>query len=118
MAIEVIKYIKKYNLLENANKQGLYLKKRLNELAGKFDQIGEVRCIGLIAGIELIKNDKRGDHNPIAASKVVRACLKSGLITFVCGKSTLLLTPALTVDSETIDESIMILEKVLSENIT
>jgi 4-aminobutyrate aminotransferase len=117
VAIEVIKYMKKNNLLENANKQGLYLKKRLNELAGKFDKIGEIRCIGLIAGIEIIKNDRGRDYYPMAVSKIVRGCLKSGLLTSICGKSTLLIAPALTVDSETLDDSIKVLKKVLSENI-
>jgi len=117
VAIEVIKQLSKQGFLENANKQGLYLKKRLNELAEKYNQIGEVRGLGLIAGIEIIKEERKKDYSPDAARKIVRGCMRRGLMISICGKSTLLFAPPLSINSKTIDESLMIFERVLGEKI-
>ena len=49
-----INYVEKANLLENTRIQGDYITKKLNSMKKKTEYIGDVRCPGLMIGIELI----------------------------------------------------------------
>ncbi|KAJ6407681.1 hypothetical protein OIU84_011051 [Salix udensis] len=52
--LAVLKVMEKENLQENALVVGSYLKKRLTELKGKYEIIGDVRGRGLMLGVELV----------------------------------------------------------------
>ncbi|XP_011019036.1 PREDICTED: alanine--glyoxylate aminotransferase 2 homolog 3, mitochondrial [Populus euphratica] len=52
--LAVLKVIEKDNLQENALVVGSYLKRRLTELKGKYEIIGDVRGKGLMLGVELV----------------------------------------------------------------
>ena len=49
-----LNYIEEANLLENTREQGDYITKKLKSLQKKFDYIGDIRCPGLMIGIELV----------------------------------------------------------------
>lgn len=58
-AATVLKALEIYeeeDLLKNVEEQGAYLKKRLEELAEKHPSMGDVRGIGLILGVEFVKD--------------------------------------------------------------
>ncbi len=99
-ALAVIDVIRSENLVNNAAARGEYLHRRLMfELAG---HITEVRCIGLMVGIEL--------REP-TAKKVVSEALKLGLVINATGDTTLRLLPPLIVTREQIEEAVGILEE-------
>ncbi|KAG5243163.1 alanine--glyoxylate aminotransferase family protein [Salix suchowensis] len=52
--LAVLKVMEKENLQKNALVVGSYLKKRLTELKGKYEIIGDVRGRGLMLGVELV----------------------------------------------------------------
>jgi 4-aminobutyrate aminotransferase-like enzyme len=53
-----IDFIESENLMENARLVGGYLRERLQELQEKHKLIGEVRGMGLMQGLELVKDRK------------------------------------------------------------
>uniref|UniRef100_UPI0030DE635F NADH dehydrogenase subunit 3 n=1 Tax=Dematophora necatrix TaxID=2751867 RepID=UPI0030DE635F len=55
-ALIVQEIIKKWNLLENVSKQGVYLRDSLKAKLGDHPNVGDVRGIGLFIGIELVKD--------------------------------------------------------------
>src|SRR2546421_7921400 len=52
--LAVIEVIEQERLVERARVMGEYLLKRLHELAGRYEQIGDVRGKGLLVGLELV----------------------------------------------------------------
>jgi 4-aminobutyrate aminotransferase len=82
-AIETIKTIISEDLLNNASRIGIYALQRLKELQASFPIIGDVRGIGLMIGIELVKNDGSPDREGL--KRILKRCEDMGLILIECG---------------------------------
>lgn len=108
-ALATIRTIRHENLMPKANREGLYIKKRLKELEENQPSIGEVRGIGLLIGVEIVKT-VGGEPDIEKAERIVRECWKKGVILDVCGKSTILIAPPINIQRETIDLSLEIIE--------
>ncbi|HLA43555.1 MAG TPA: aspartate aminotransferase family protein, partial [Aggregatilineales bacterium] len=80
-ALATIEYIEEHNLLENAAEQGATFRERLEELKSEFPFIGDVRGMGLMQAIEIIKPgspDKQPD--PQVTVALVNSARKNGLL--------------------------------------
>jgi alanine-glyoxylate transaminase/(R)-3-amino-2-methylpropionate-pyruvate transaminase len=49
-----LNYVEKAKLLENTLTEGKYITKKLQALKKKYDYIGDIRCPGLMIGIEMV----------------------------------------------------------------
>jgi len=114
-AVATIDVIKNEHLLDNATKQGEYLKKGLLSLKKKYSAIAEVRGIGLMIGTEF--RDPSGKPDKATAKAVAHACLERGLILLTCGPwdNTIRWIPPLIVSKEQIDEGLNIFSDALKE---
>jgi len=116
-ASAVISEIKDKNLIKNALDQGNYIKKRLNEMMEKYEIIGDVRGLGLMIGLEIVR-DKRSKRPGIKeARKIMIRAWKRGLAIILAGRSTIRIAPPLTITREAVDEGIEILEESIKETI-
>ena len=99
-------------MLENAQKQGTYIIKRLNEMKVSHPLIGDVRGLGLMCGVELVKKDK----SPAAqeTEDVMMDCFRKGIAVVNCGKSVIRLMPPLIITRDLVDKSLDQLEKSIS----
>ena len=114
-ALAVIEVVIEEKLLDNANKQGSYVLKRLSEFGGQSKIVGDVRGKGLMIGVELVE-DKEG-KKPAAekAREVMVRSWKRGVAIVTCGVSTLRLAPPLTIQKELLDAALDIVEDVITE---
>jgi 4-aminobutyrate aminotransferase len=105
--------IDREHLLENARRQGDYLKQRLTELQAQHEEIGDVRGLGLMTATEFVKG--RSDKTPHVAfrDRVLTKAYQRGLLLLPCGKSSIRYIPSLIVQREQIDEGIEILDASL-----
>jgi alanine-glyoxylate transaminase/(R)-3-amino-2-methylpropionate-pyruvate transaminase len=76
----VLQVIDRERLQENALRIGRYLKDGFTRLAGKHDLIGDVRGLGLMLGIELVKDRKTKEPASAEAAAVFEACKDLGLL--------------------------------------
>lgn len=97
-----IDYILKNNLMKNAEKQGTYLIKKLNELKNHHSTIKEVRGKGLIIGVEL----------SIEGKAIVAKCLEKGLLINCANENVLRFLPPLIIAKKEIDAALNILDGV------
>ena len=104
-ALAVFEAIEKEGLLENAVKQGKYLKEKLELMKKKYDNIREIRAMALTIGVEL----------KVEGDKIYRDCLEKGLLINCTQKNVLRVMPPLTVTSKEIDMAMSILEGVLGK---
>jgi len=72
-------------LLEKATALGEKVRTRFLELQGQFDIIGDVRGLGPMIGMELVKNTQSKEPAPETAKELVGRCLEKGLILLACG---------------------------------
>jgi 4-aminobutyrate aminotransferase len=69
-ALAVIRVIEEEDLKRNAAEVGGYLRQRLEELKEKHAAIGDVRGLGLMQGLELVKDRKTKEPAPEVVNKV------------------------------------------------
>ncbi len=112
-----IEEIKKKGMLENAKKVGDYLNKRLHELQGKYDSIGDVRGLGLMQAIDFVKNRKTKAHFQSLRDKTIENAYKSGLILLGAGESSIRFIPPLIINEKQIDDAIDILEESIKKSL-
>ena len=123
VGVAVLRYILDHNLVENAATVGAHFKARLDELASRHAMIGDVRGLGLLLGVELVRDRATQGTvsrrlGRVAASGA--ATLERGLISYpgagtvdgVAGDH-VLYAPPLIITREQVDELIGILDASL-----
>lgn len=119
----VLEYTVKHRLIDNAEIVGSYFKEKLVELMGRHPIMGDVRGLGLMLGIELVKNRETKEPFAVdvrASKRVGDATFERGLVSYP-GQGTvdgvvgdhLLYTPPLVISRPQIDEMIEILDASL-----
>lgn len=115
--IATIEAIKNENVLENVNRQGAYMKKRLNELKEKYDAIGDVRGLGLMLAVDFVKDRKSKDPYGKLRDSIEKKCYENGLLLLPTGKSAIRLIPPLIIDEKQIDMGIDAFEKAVKASL-
>ena len=113
-ALETIRLLEE-ELMANARIVGQHLKQRLIELAGKHRLIGDVRGLGLMIGMELVRDRATKEAASTERDEIVQLCFRRGLLMLGCGTSTLRFCPPLVVTKEQCDVAVGILDDVLAK---
>lgn len=79
-ALAVIKYIEDEDLRTNASKVGAYFRQRLEELKEKHAVIGDVRGLGLMQAVELVKDRETKEPDPQSVLKVFEETKRRGVL--------------------------------------
>lgn len=109
-----IEYMEKYNLKQNAAEQGARLRAKLEDLQAEFNFIGEVRGMGLMQALEIVKpNSIEPDAARTAA--LLNAGKDQGLLLGKGGLygNVIRITPHLNTTAEDIDTAMELLAKAL-----
>jgi len=109
--LATIDVIAKRNLAQNAQKMGDYLRSRLDEMKEKFPIIGEIRGMGLIQGIEVVKKKETKEPAANFVADIFEKTRQQGLLIGKGGLygNVIRLTPPLTVERADIDHAMGIL---------
>ncbi len=119
----VLRYIQKHKLVERSRQMGVYLMEKLAMLE-ELDCVGEIRGLGLFAGIELVQ-DKASrawfDRDRHVGMRVAQEAFERGLITYPGSGGVdgihgdhILLAPPFTITEDQIDEMVAILKDALA----
>jgi 4-aminobutyrate aminotransferase/(S)-3-amino-2-methylpropionate transaminase len=116
-ALEVIKIIEEEKLLDRAIKIGERLKERFLKMKNKYSLIGEIRGIGAMRAIELVKDQKTKEPATQETAQIVQECLKNGVLVPTAGinKNILRMLVSLEITDEQLDEALDVLEKAVAE---
>lgn len=112
-----IAVIEEEKLLDNTHEVGTYFRARLDELKEKHSLIGDVRGMGLMQGIELVKDRNSKEPAPQETNALMQASKNNGLLIGKGGLygNVLRISPALNIGKADIDEAVRILDKSFSE---
>jgi 4-aminobutyrate aminotransferase len=101
-------------MMENAANVGHYASNTLREMMSRHQSIGEVRGIGLMIGVEFVKDRETHEPHEKLRDQVVDEAFQRGLLLLGCGKSTIRITPPLNVSRAEIDEALQIFEEAIT----
>lgn len=113
-ALETIALVEE-GLMRNADEVGQFLIGRLRELAARHSMIGDVRGLGLMIGVDLVKDRATREVAPVERDAVLQNCFSKGLVLLGCGESTIRLCPALVVTREEAATAVEILDSAITE---
>ncbi len=104
-AVEVLKILKEENIIEKASEKGKYFNKIIREKFLSHKNVGEVRSIGLINAIELVKdkNTKEPlDYKNRTGYQIYKKALEKGVILRPLG-DVIYFNPPLIIEKEDMD---------------
>ena len=114
-ALAAIEYIEQEGLVENARDLGVYALGRLQTMMDTYEIIGEVRGLGLLMGVELVKSRETREPARDEAEQVMYDALSRGLNFKVTMGNILTLTPPLTITKAEMESALDILEECLAQ---
>ena len=118
-ALAVLDVIEDEGLVERAEARGRYLIDRLRDLQACHEQIGDVRGLGLLCGLELVESRETRQPADALGLALTDECQRRGLsINLVRGgtggqASCLRMAPPLTVTQDEIDLAVTIMDEAL-----
>ncbi|MEM0378062.1 MAG: aspartate aminotransferase family protein [Thermosphaera sp.] len=116
-AIAAVKYVLRNKLDEAAREKGKYLLKRLNELKDRYEVVGDVRGLGLMLGVDIVKDKKSKQPDRTLSLKIIWRAWEKGLIMMTYGKygNVLRIAPPLTIPYEDLDRAVEIIDESIKE---
>jgi 4-aminobutyrate aminotransferase/(S)-3-amino-2-methylpropionate transaminase len=115
-ALANIEFMERENLCAHALKMGEYAKSQICRLQKRYSIIGDVRGLGLMIGIELVK-DKSLTPAPVEAEAIRDACRQQGLLVGSGGidGNVIRFQPPLVISVTQIDQAIDIISNILQK---
>ncbi|MGH7322868.1 MAG: (R)-1-hydroxy-2-aminoethylphosphonate ammonia-lyase, partial [Candidatus Rokuibacteriota bacterium] len=110
-ALATIQCLEEDGLLDNARRMGEYTLQRLREMMARLSLIGDVRGLGLLLGMELVRDRATRERARDEAERVMYAALARGLSFKLTMGNIVTLTPPLTITREEMDGALDILEQ-------
>jgi 4-aminobutyrate aminotransferase len=101
------------DMVGNAMRMGAHMRKRLEELAEKHPEIGDVRGLGLMMATEFVKDQTTKERAIQLRDDVTVEAYKRGLILLPCGKNSLRYIPPLIIKEHQVDAAVEILDDCL-----
>jgi 4-aminobutyrate aminotransferase/(S)-3-amino-2-methylpropionate transaminase len=115
-ALANIQFMERENLTGRATETGAYAMSKIRELQKQNSIIGDVRGLGLMIGVELVKDNKLTPATT-EAEAVRDACLRHGLLVGVGGVygNVIRFQPPLIISKQQIDQAVAIFAETLQE---
>lgn len=116
-ALAVLDLIEKENLNARANVLGDRFRKRAAQWQGRWELVGDVRGLGAMQALELVRSRQTREPAEEETRQVARYCCEHGLITITAGSYgnvIRLLVPLVIADAQ-FDEALGVLEAALAQ---
>jgi 4-aminobutyrate aminotransferase len=113
--LATIDIIETQNLPQRAVEMGNYALKRLQDMQNDHPLIGDVRGVGLVLGLDLVKDRISKERAIAEADRLMYVCLQGGLSFKTSQGSFIPLSPPLTITQQELDDALDILETALSD---
>ncbi len=118
-ASATIKYMKEIDLNSRAFEVGNTIMSRMNKLKSELAEIGDVRGVGAMIGIEFVHNNDPRQPNTEICGNIVKGCSENGLILISAGtfKNVIRILSPLVITDEELNRGLDILENEIRKAI-
>jgi len=100
-------------LIENAARMGAHIRSRIDGWPARFPTVGQVRGLGLMIGIEMVRDQQTREKAPQIRDRVVDLAFERGLLVLGAGENSIRLCPPLVVTRDQCDFAVETLEECL-----
>ena len=116
-AVAVLEYIEEHALPENCEVVGAYLRERLLELAERYPLIGDVRGMGLLQAIELVRDRQTKEPAPAETARLMEAARRNGLLIGKGGLygNAIRISPPMNIGRADVDEFARLLDRAFAD---
>ncbi|MFO0969709.1 MAG: acetyl ornithine aminotransferase family protein [Gemmataceae bacterium] len=104
-------------LVRNAAERGLQLQTGLRKLAQEQNVLGEVRGLGLMTAVDVVREGTNA-LDPAGRDALVQEAFQRGLLLLGCGEAALRFCPPLCISAAQVDAALVILGRILGERKT
>ncbi len=101
------------SLMENAASTGEYMLDRMKSWPRRFRCVGDVRGLGLMIGIEFVRDQGTKERAPDLRDRVEMMAFERGLLVLGCGQNSLRLCPPLVITRDQADFAMATLEECI-----
>jgi 4-aminobutyrate aminotransferase len=100
-------------LVANAARVGAHMLERMRDWPARFPCVGQVRGLGLMIGIEIVRDQASRERDPELRDRLVRMAFERGLLVLGAGPSAVRLSPPLVLTRQQADFAVDTLEECL-----
>jgi 4-aminobutyrate aminotransferase len=100
-------------LVDNASRIGEYLLDRMHDWPRRFPMVGDVRGLGLMIGVEFVRDQMTKERAPELRDRVVLDAFERGLLILGAGQNSIRLCPPLVITKDQADFAVDTLEGCL-----
>lgn len=100
-------------LLDHATRIGVHMQARMAGWPRRFRHVGEVRGLGLMIGVELVRDQATRERAPDLRDRVIDQAFERGLLLLGCGENTIRLSPPLVISRDQADFCLDTMEALL-----
>ncbi|MFN2576761.1 MAG: acetyl ornithine aminotransferase family protein [Pyrinomonadaceae bacterium] len=115
-ALKTIELLQR-ELVANSAEVGAYLKRGLEKLMSKHDCIGDVRGMGMMLGVEFVKDRDSREPDPDLRDRVEMETFNRGVILLGCGANSIRWSPPLILTKENVDVALGIFDDAITASI-
>lgn len=101
--------------IANAAQRGEQLRQGLLKLQRLHGEVGDVRGLGLMMAMDLVKDRDRMTPDPVLRDELVNAAFAEGLLLLGCGECAIRFCPPLCIRADQVETALSILGKILTE---
>jgi len=103
-------------LVDNAARIGEHMMDRMKSWLQRFAHVGDVRGLGLMLAVELVRDQQTREPFPDLRNRVIQRAFERGLLLLGAGESAIRLSPPLTITRDQADFALEVLEDCLNES--
>ena len=92
---------------------GAHIRSRLDEFPKRFPNVGDVRGLGLMIGIEIVRDRSTKEPAADLRDRIVNLAFERGLLTLGAGQNAIRLSPPLVISRDQADFAADTLEECL-----
>jgi len=115
-ALKTIELLQR-ELVANSAEVGAYLKRGLEKLMSKYDCIGDVRGMGMMIGVEFVKDRASKIPDPDLRDRVEMETFNRGVILLGCGPNSIRWSPPLILTKDNVDVALEIFDEAIAASI-
>jgi 4-aminobutyrate aminotransferase / (S)-3-amino-2-methylpropionate transaminase / 5-aminovalerate transaminase len=115
--LAVLEVMREENLLSRAQEIGRFMSSRLKGLQVRFPCVGEVRALGAMVAVELVRNSRADAPDAELTKALVQAAGRLGLVVLSCGvySNVIRFLAPLTIPDALLKEGCSLFERALEE---
>ncbi len=100
--------------IANAAQRGEQLRQGLLKLQRQNPEIGDVRGLGLMMAMDMVKDPERLTPDPALRDEIIQTAFQNGLLLLGCGESAVRFCPPLCISADQVDMALQILGRILA----